>query len=67
VETFKDSSVLTVSEMEQFARNRGMIQFIMQENRARFEINADAAKRAGLKISSKLLKLSRVVADERER
>jgi len=67
LEGLKGSGVLTVSEMEQFARNGGIIQFIMQENKVRFEINVDAAERAGLKISSKLLKLSRVVTDERER
>jgi hypothetical protein len=53
--------VLTVSETDRFAQIGGIINFITIENRIRFEINQAAAARAGLKISSKLLSLGRVV------
>jgi len=35
-----------------------MINFVMEEQKIRFQINNDAAKRVGLKISSKLLGLA---------
>lgn len=55
------SSTLEVSEVEGFARNGGMINFITVGNKIRFEINVDAAEQARLKISSHLLKLARIV------
>lgn len=60
----KRSSMLTVGETERFAKLGGIINFTLEENKVRFEINVDAADRAGLKISSKLLKLARVIRDE---
>ncbi|MDY6864049.1 MAG: YfiR family protein, partial [Thermodesulfobacteriota bacterium] len=36
------------------------------KNRVRFEINIDKAEKAGLKISSKLLKLAKIVENKRE-
>ena len=59
--TVANHSVLTVSETDRFAHIGGIINFITIENRVRFEINQDAAGRAGLKISSKLLSLARAV------
>ena len=61
LEVLKDSSVLTVGEIEGFTQSGGIINFAIRKNRIRFEINADAAMQAGLKISSKLLKLATVV------
>ena len=60
-ETLKDVSALTVGEMAQFAHGGGIINFTRRKNKIRFEINVDAAERAGLKISSKLLRLAKVV------
>ena len=36
----------------------GMINFVWDEKKIRFEINTDAAKKANLKINSKLLRLA---------
>lgn len=55
------SGVLTVSELEWFAQSGGMIRLGIEAERIRFEINPEAARRAGLKISSRLLKLARIV------
>ncbi len=54
-------SVLTVGEVEEFAARGGVINFVLVDNRVRFEINPGAAKRSGLKISSELLRLGRIV------
>ena len=56
-----DAPVLTVGETEGFASRGGIINFYIQDNRVRFEINPDAARRHGLRISSKLLSLGKIV------
>jgi hypothetical protein len=55
--------VLVIGETDDFASSGGAIQFTLEENRVRFFINTDAADRAGLKISSKLLALAKIVRD----
>jgi YfiR/HmsC-like len=55
------SSVLTVGEMTQFATRGGMIQFSLEDQQVRFDINLNVASQAGLKISAKLLAISRIV------
>lgn len=57
------SNTLAVGETEGFAASGGVIQFTIEEQRVRFIINVDAAQRAGLQISSKVLALARVVGD----
>ncbi len=52
--------VLTVCEDESL-RSEGVIHFLLEENKVRFMINLDSAERAGIKISSKLLKLAKIV------
>lgn len=61
----KNSPVLTVGDMAQFAQAGGIINFIIVENKVRFEINVGAAQQANLKISSDLLRLARIVKDRR--
>jgi hypothetical protein len=51
-------SVLTVSEGERFTERGGMVAFLMEGQRVRFQINLKAATEAGLKVSSKLLQLA---------
>ena len=55
------AGVLTVSEIEGFAASGGMIEFVFDDNRIRFDINREAALRANLKISSRLLALAHTV------
>jgi hypothetical protein len=55
------SSVLTVGEMERFIASGGIINFVVERNKVRFEINPTSAERARLKLSSQLLSLARVV------
>lgn len=56
--TLAAAGALTVSDMANFTRRGGMIQFILDGNRVRFEINLAAAQRAHLSLSSQLLKLA---------
>jgi hypothetical protein len=53
--------ILTVSEVESFARNGGDIDFYLSGGKVRFEINPQSAQRCGLKISSQLLSLGTLV------
>jgi hypothetical protein len=55
----KGARVLTVSEMDRFTQAGGMINFLLRDNKVRFEINDKAAKESNLRISSKLLRLAR--------
>lgn len=61
LDKLRDSRVLTVSEIDGFAQQGGIINFISEHNKVRFEINPDAARRLGLNISSELLKLAKLV------
>ena len=58
------ATVLTVSDMEQFAERGGMIAFTVEDQKVRFNVNVDAVERAGLKMGSQLLKLARIVTDK---
>lgn len=53
----RGASVLTVADKTD--RYKGVIAFVLEENRVRFEIDAEEAERSGLKISSKLLSLAK--------
>jgi hypothetical protein len=53
--------VLTVGEMDRFAERGGMVGFRVQGELVRFDINADQVAKAGLRMSSQLLKLARIV------
>lgn len=56
--------ILTVADMEMFARRGGMIRFVTENNKIRFRINNVAAQEAGLTISSKLLRLAEIVPSD---
>jgi len=53
--------VLTVADIEGFARRGGTIGFIREGNRVKFEINDESAEKAGLKLNAKLLYLGKIV------
>jgi len=61
----KDHSVLTVADSEGFLESGGIINFIMEEKKVRFEINVTAAKRAKLEIRSQLLRLAKRIVEEK--
>jgi len=53
--------VLIVAESKAAADAGAHITFVVENNRVKFDVNEDAASRAGLKISSKLLRVARHV------
>jgi hypothetical protein len=55
------SPVLTVGESDGFVREGGIIGFSVEDQKIRFEINLDAARRAGIRVSSRLLLLAKNV------
>ncbi len=55
------ANILTVGESEQFARQGGVINFLMEGYKIRFDIDMLGAERAGLKVSAQLQKLARTV------
>jgi hypothetical protein len=50
--------VLTVSDMPRFSERGGMIQFVLDNDKIRFEVNLTSTERAGLNLSSELLKVA---------
>ncbi len=59
VEAYADRPVPIVCERAGFVAAGGGVQLFVQDNNLRFEVNADALKRQGVRASPQLLKLSR--------
>ena len=58
------AAVLTVSNGPDFVRLGGIVGLFVDEGRMRFAINPDAAQRAGLRLSSRLLQLAKILKDD---
>ena len=63
LQSLGSAPVLTVGESDGFASAGGVIGLYMEGDKVRFEANPDAAQRAGLKLSSQILRLARLVRD----
>ena len=61
VQMVRGLPILTVGETPGFAEHGGVIRFVLEDNRVRFEVNVEAAHQADLTISSRLLTLARIV------
>jgi hypothetical protein len=55
---FAPINILTVSDMPNFTSRGGIIQFVVLDNKIRFEVNLTAAERSNLTLSSELLKVA---------
>ena len=55
------AGVLTIGEGESFTTSGGVIGLLVEDRRMRFDVDTSAAQSAGLRVSSKLLALTRVV------
>lgn len=60
-QALKNQPVLTLGETEDFTQQGGIIRFFDSGDKLRVEINQESARRAGLKISAKLLRLAALV------
>ena len=57
----RELPILTIAEMSNFARAGGIIGLKTVEDRIQFDINVDAANKANLRLSYKLLQLANIV------
>lgn len=60
LQQLRSHSILTVGEADDFTASGGIIKFKLKGGRVRIEIDPDAAERAKLRISSKLLSLAEI-------
>ncbi|HZP24777.1 MAG TPA: YfiR family protein [Terriglobales bacterium] len=56
--TVRELPLLTVSDIPEFSSKGGMIEFVLQSGRVRFQVNLTPAEQAGLSMSSELLKVA---------
>jgi hypothetical protein len=59
---FAEKGVLTISDSENFLRRGGAIQLVIGKSDFKFDINDAALKRAGVKLSSKLMRVGMKVS-----
>lgn len=57
----RTKGILTVGDADGFAERGGMINFFREDNKLRFEVNMEATGQSGLRLSSQLLRLARIV------
>ena len=62
IETTASLSILTIGDTNGYAEQGIIINLYTEQNKIRFEINTNAAKRSGLKLSSKILHLARIIS-----
>jgi YfiR/HmsC-like len=55
--------ILTIGDTPGFAERGGMINFVLEDDKVRFEIDVDAARQADINISSRLLALAKIVPE----
>ncbi|MBN1764235.1 MAG: YfiR family protein [Sedimentisphaerales bacterium] len=60
----KDQTILTIGETNGFLEDGGIVNFLLEDKKVRFEINMISAEKANLKVRSKLLRLAKRVIQE---
>ena len=58
LERLERASVMTVSDVEDFAASGGVAEFVLVEPYIRFRLNREVAEASGLRLSSQLLRLA---------
>ncbi len=59
---YGSANILTVGENDAFIQHGGMIKFFLDDQKVRFAINPDAINKTKLKVSSKLLRLAKIIS-----
>jgi hypothetical protein len=65
LESLAESHALLVGDTPRFAEGGGMLGLVLEEDRVIFEANPDAIRRSRVTVSSKVLKLARIVKEEK--
>lgn len=60
----KKMPILTVSDIDNFVTQGGMVQFVLRDNKIRLLINPDALQKSNLKPSSQLMKIAQIFTKE---
>jgi hypothetical protein len=63
IEHVRNKAILTVSDINGFENEGGIIALFLKDGRVKFRINIDAARKANLKISSYLLEVAESVRE----
>jgi hypothetical protein len=63
LQSLNETPALTVSDLPGFAQLGGIVALVVDDEKVRFVINVDAALRARVSLSSKLLSLASIVRD----
>ncbi len=61
IDLVKNNGVLTVADTQGFLDDGGTVNFVIEDNKVRFDINLTASEKAGLKLRSQLLRLAKKV------
>ena len=61
VSTLKNSKIFTASNIKDFAKSSGVLEFYKSKNYIRFKINIKNLKRTGVVLSSEVLELAKIV------
>lgn len=61
ITVLRGRSILTVGDIDDFAKRGGVMRFVTEKNKTRLRINLEAAKAAKLTISSKLLRPAEII------
>jgi hypothetical protein len=67
LDSVKALPILTVSDSRGFADSDGIVELFVESDRMRFAVNTRAVTRAGVRLSSRLLGLARIVGDDHAR
>jgi hypothetical protein len=59
--SLRKAPLLSVSDVPGFARSGGMIEMFLRDDKIRMRVNVNAVHAAGLRLSSKLLRLAEIV------
>ena len=53
--------ILTVSDIDSFALNKGMIGFRIKSGKVKLEVNLESVRKSGIRLSSNLIEVARVI------
>ena len=59
-----EKGILSISDIDGFAKNGGVIELVLHENKVKFTVNISTAKESQLNLSSKILRLANLVGDQ---